>query len=544
MSEKRGADLLVEGLSAAGVRRIFTLSGNQIMPVFDACIDAEIELLHVRHEAAAVHMADAWGRFTGEPGVAMVTGGPGHANAVSALYSAMMSESPMVLISGHAPHGQLGQGAFQEMAQAQMAAPVCKAATTVQAAAEFGRAMREALHVAASGRPGPVHVSAPFDLLNQPVTGGLDWTPPDPANDAAVGDLPGRLRALIDAYTRPLIVAGPLALRILGDAGLTELSLVLGAPVVASDSPRGVGDPALGAFADVLARADLVVGLGRAIDFTLKMGRAPAVAADAHFVLLDPSQTTIETSKLAIGDDSRVQWEARADVREFVRAVQAQATAAREPSEWMEEVFNACAHRPASWQHLVSQTEGALHAVEVARAIQSVYGDFANGTLLMDGGEFGQWAQACLRAPRQTTNGPGGSIGSALPMAMAARVAVPDEPVLVLMGDGTCGFHLTEFETAVRHGLNFVAVVGNDACWNAEYQIQLRDYGPQRLYGCELTATRYDKVVEAMGGHGEFVTRPQDLPGALLRARDSGLPACVNVVLERNPAPSVTLAMN
>jgi len=544
MSAKRGADLLAEGLRAAGVGRIFTLSGNQIMPIFDACIDAEIELLHVRHEAAAVHMADAWGRFTGEPGIAMVTGGPGHANAVSALYSALMSESPVVLISGHAPQGQLGQGAFQEMAQAQMATPVCKAATTVREPGEFGSAVAEALYLASAGRPGPVHISAPFDLLNETVNGTLHWAGPTTDCDANPSELLVRLRTAIALHARPLVVAGPLALRTLGDTGLVALSLALGAPVVASDSPRGVGDPALGAFAEVLARADLVVSLGRPIDFTLKMGRVPAVAAGAKFVLLDPSQAVIDTSKRAIGDVSRVQWEARVDVRGLIRVAQADTPADGEQSAWMREVFAACAHRPTSWQRMVSQTEGALHAVEVARAIQSVYGDFATGTLVMDGGEFGQWAQACLRAPRQTTNGPGGAIGSALPMAMAARVAVPDEPVLAVMGDGTCGFHLSEFETAVRYGLDFVAIVGNDACWNAEYQIQLRDFGPQRLVGCELTATRYDKVVEAMGGHGEFVTRAQDLPGALQRARHSGLPACVNVALERNPAPSVTLAMN
>jgi acetolactate synthase-1/2/3 large subunit len=123
----RGADALARALRTAGVARIFTLSGNHVMPVFDATIDAGISLLHTRHEAAAVHMADAWARLTGEPGIALVTGGPGHANAVSALYTAQMAEAPIVLLSGHAPNGQLGMGAFQEMRQAEMAAPVTKA---------------------------------------------------------------------------------------------------------------------------------------------------------------------------------------------------------------------------------------------------------------------------------------------------------------------------------------------------------------------------------------------------------------------------------
>ena len=177
MGGSRGADHLVQAMVSAGISRIFTLSGNQIMPVFDACLDAGIELLHVRHEAAAVHMADAWGRFTGEPGVAVVTGGPGHANAISALYSARMSESPMVFLSGHAPHAQLGQGAFQEMAQAQMAEPVCKAARTVRQAGDMATDMLWALSTAADRRPGPVHLSLPFDLLNEDLGGVSNLQP-------------------------------------------------------------------------------------------------------------------------------------------------------------------------------------------------------------------------------------------------------------------------------------------------------------------------------------------------------------------------------
>ena len=133
-THSRGADALARALQQAGVRTIFTLSGNHIMPVFDALFETGIELIHTRHEAAAVHMADAYARITGQPGIALVTGGPGHANAVSALYTAQMSESPVVLLSGHAPNEQLGMGAFQEMRQGEMAGPVTKAAWTSRSA--------------------------------------------------------------------------------------------------------------------------------------------------------------------------------------------------------------------------------------------------------------------------------------------------------------------------------------------------------------------------------------------------------------------------
>src|SRR5512146_2070589 len=141
----RGADLVAQTLSRAGVKHVFSLSGNHVMSVYDAALDARLEILHVRHEAAAVHMADAWGRLTGEPGVALVTGGPGHANAVSALYTALAAESPLVLISGHAPLGELGKGAFQEMRQAEIAAPLCKASWTSRSAKEVGKDVARAL---------------------------------------------------------------------------------------------------------------------------------------------------------------------------------------------------------------------------------------------------------------------------------------------------------------------------------------------------------------------------------------------------------------
>src|SRR6201990_2708806 len=151
----RGADIVMRTLERAGHTTIFTLSGNHIMSLFDAAIETRHRLVHTRHEAAAVHMADAWGRLTGEPGIAMVTGGPGHANAVGALFTALGAESPMVLLSGHAAPWELGRGGFQEIRQAEMAATVTKASFTSPSAATLGRDIGEAIRIATTGRPGP-----------------------------------------------------------------------------------------------------------------------------------------------------------------------------------------------------------------------------------------------------------------------------------------------------------------------------------------------------------------------------------------------------
>jgi acetolactate synthase I/II/III large subunit len=161
----RGADAVARALAVGGVRQVFSLSGNHIMPAYDAAPDAGLAITHTRYEGAAVHMADAWARLTGEVGVALLTGGPGHANGVGALYTALASESPLVMLSGHAPLRELGRGSFQEMRQAEMAAPVAKASWTAQSAATLGADIARAMRIAASGRPGPVHLSLPFDLL-------------------------------------------------------------------------------------------------------------------------------------------------------------------------------------------------------------------------------------------------------------------------------------------------------------------------------------------------------------------------------------------
>ena len=253
--------MLAQALARAGVRHLFSLSGNQIMPVYDAAPEAGLSIMHVRHEGAAVHMADAWGRLTGEPGIALVTGGPGHANAVGALYTALAGESPLVLLSGHAPLAELGRGAFQEMAQADLAAPITKASWTARDPALLATDMARALAVARSGRPGPVHVSLPFDVLEakvekSPVAGaGVALPAARPLPDATAS----AVLAEMERAQRPLVLLGPAMANRRGRDACDKLAVATGVPVVCMESPRGVNDPCLGAFADVLREADLLV---------------------------------------------------------------------------------------------------------------------------------------------------------------------------------------------------------------------------------------------------------------------------------------------
>jgi acetolactate synthase-1/2/3 large subunit len=542
MASLRGADILARAIARAGVRRVFTLSGNHIMPIFDAALDAKLELVHVRHEAAAVHMADAWARLTGEIGVALVTGGPGHANAVSALYTALAAESPVVLLSGHAPVGELGRGSFQEMRQAEMAAPVAKWSWTPTTAAALGDEFARAVRTATEGRPGPVHLSLPSDTLEAKVA-GAEWLVPHrdafAAPVAALGiSVAEAVLAEIAAAARPLVLVGPALMRGRGRAAAAALEAAAGVPVIGMESPRGVNDPSLGAFPEVLARADLVMLLGKQLDFTLRFGRAPAFDPRCRFVHIDPDLDALQRTTRNVGERAILSTVAHAQSAAEELAALAPERRRASPA-WREEVRAALAYRPAEWGTGASGRDGALHPAELCLAVQQVLDADPGAVLVSDGGEFGQWAQACLRAPDRVINGPAGSIGSALPFAAAARLARPDATVVAMLGDGTFGFHATEVDTAVRYGLPYVAVVGNDARWNAEHQIQLANYGPERLVGCELLPTRYDLVAAALGGHGEHVARAPDLPAALARAVRSGRPACVNVMIEGLAAPNV-----
>jgi acetolactate synthase-1/2/3 large subunit len=523
-----GATRLVDALAAAGVRQLFTLSGNQILSIFDATIGRGIDLIHTRHEAAAVHMADAWGRLTEQPGVALVTAGPGHLNALSALYGARMAESPLVLLSGASPRAQRGRGAFQEVDQVAAARPVSKAAWSVEDAAQIGDDMARALALATSGRPGPVHLSLPGDVL--------EAAAPDTATSGAAAvsapvetltdDQVATLVAWLGEAKRPLILTGPALGRGPRRAAVQRLTDATGVPALPIESPRGLNDPWLHGAARVFAEADLVLLLGKPLDFTLRFGQA--FAADCRIVAVD-------VERAASGN--RVALTLDADpVGAAARLAEAAAARSAPRRNWRDEVERVRQACPPQWVEWRRSSREPIHPLRVCAALAPHVE--AGAVLVCDGGEFGQWVQAGLEPRERIFNGLSGSIGSALPMAVAARLACPDRQVLAVMGDGTFGFHAFELDTALRHRLPIVVVVGNDARWNAEHTLQLRHYGADRAVGCGLLASRYDQLAEALGGHGELVTRADELEPALARALAAGRPAVVNVTIEGLAAPT------
>ena len=528
---KTAAQVLVDSLIEAGVRHLFTLSGNQILSIYDATIGRNIQLFHTRHEAAAVHMADAWGRLMEDPpGVALVTAGPGHCNALSALYVALMAESPLLLLSGHCPRSQIGKGAFQEIDQVAAARPVTKASWLVENPEQMGDDVRRALSLCQSGRPGPVHLSLPSDVLESPVwasqgTGGHEGEvapTPTEASEAQVLDL-------LHKAERPLIVAGPAMARNHRWKQVVELAETAQIPALPMDSPRGVNDPWMHGANHCLFESDLVLLLGKKLDFSLRFGESP-FSPRTRFVQIDADAEEIRQHE-------RVVLSIQGDPAEIARSMAAAARNWRwQKDSWRQKVRTVRATEPEPWSEWRRSVSRPIHPLRVCEAIQPHLDEGA--ILVSDGGEFGQWAQAGLVSQIRLTNGPSGAIGSSVPMAIAAKLAHPERQVVAISGDGTFGYHLSEFDTAVRYSLPLVVVVGNDARWNAEYQLQVQHYGEERAVACELLLSRYDRAVEALGGYGEFVSDSAEIGPALERSLASRLPACVNIHVDGVRAPT------
>jgi acetolactate synthase-1/2/3 large subunit len=319
---------------------------------------------------------------------------------------------------------------------------------------------------------------------------------------------------------------------------VASLEAATNAPAVIMESVRGVRDATLGRYAEVLSRADLIVLLGKPLDFTLQWASSPTVDAKCQLIVIDPEAALIERAAKEKGGAFTLACVA--DPAGTIETLTRRAGSRKlRDRGWRDEARKAIDGRPPAWDALKSETRGKLHAVEVFRALRPFVERDPDSVLICDGGEFAQWAQALLPVSRRLINGIAGAIGSAIPFAIAARCHEQRAPIFAVLGDGTFGFHMSEFDTAVRHNRPFVAIVGNDACWNAESQIQLREYGRQRMHGCTLLPTRYDQVVEALGGHGGMVDNIADLPGAIERALASGKPACVNVMIESIAAPVV-----
>lgn len=531
-----GGAAAIAAAAGAGVRTLFTLSGAHVFPLYDAAHRGAhpIPMIDVRHEASAVFAAEAVGKLTRTPGFAVVTAGPGVTNAVSPITQAYFSGAPLVVFGGRAPEASWGRGALQELDQAPILASVTKASVTIREAAQVGPATAQAFATAAEAHRGPVFLEAGIDTLFLPVPAdpaeaGSAATGGARATRAVHGDL-DQLAALIRAAERPIVVIGA---DVWADGAEREALVFaeqLDLPVVTNGMGRGIipgGHPCCVSRARTRAfgECDLTIVIGTPLDFRLGYGAFGPVAAPAPVIHLADAPSQLAGHRPLAGSAAGGLGGILTSLTELIR----------EPGAWR------------TWRRDLS--EGARAAYEQDRDLlradrdpihpARIYGDLLprltpETIVIGDGGDFVSWAGRFVhpsRAGRWLDPGPFGCLGAGLGAAIGARVADPDAPIVLLLGDGAAGMSLMDLDTLVRHKLPVVIVLGNNSAWGLEK-------GPmQMIYGYDVLAdlapqTRYDQVVTALGGAGELITRPRDIGPALDRAFTSGVPYLLNVVTD------------
>ena len=518
--------VLIQSLANQGIEVIFSLSGNQIMPLYDACIDANIRIIHTRHEGAAVYMAEAYAQMTGKIGVALVTAGPGLLNAVSALYSAAQSETPLLLISGDAASHLDGQGAFQELNQISVTSPITKFSVRPTQSEDMLTALASAMSTALGGTPGPVHLALPFDMLSAIDADTPLLAIPHPKASGLSSVQLDKLVTALSAASQPVVITGPQANKSRQPIACQALSKQLGMPLICLESARGLADTFYGNFPEILTASDLIILMGKRGDYAtglLTPGRiantTPVIA-----ILTDDQPAPIHDS---ISIDIMRVGAIPAAMHDLARVVQAVNPL------WSKKIDTKITSRKP-W----TVTGDGRHPAAVAASLQTAMSNAKQPILISDGGEFCQWIQAECKPKTRMINGPSGAIGGGICYAIGASVACPDATVFLTMGDGTAGFYLAEFNTAVRNGCSIVALIGNDYRWNAEVQIQIDSFGADRVYGCDLDATaNYADAAAGLGVYAATIQAEHDLDAALTTAMTQDGPTCLNILIDSYAAP-------
>ncbi len=540
--ESHGGRLAARALKAAGVECVFTLSGGHVMGIYDGCLDEGIKVVDVRHEQAAVHAADAWARLNpGKVGVAILTAGPGVTDGVTGVANAWRANSPIVVFGGQGPFSNLRRGSLQEMDHVSVMKPITKWADACYQTERIGEYVELAVRNALSGVPGPSFLEIPMDVLHAPVD--LDDAPMPRFRDyrvasAAPSGLLAEAAEILAGAERPMLMAGT-ALR-WSDGGPALIRFVeqTGIPCYTNGMGRGLlpmNHPGFFSTSrkQALGEADVVVLAGTPLDFRMRYGGS--IGSDARIIQLDLDETLIGQNRSAdvglVGnlgvnlDELGAKLGALPD--QFGPAWAA----------WSRRLRAAEDEAAAAQASQLNSDEVPVDPLRLCREIADFVATDDEMIVIGDGGDIVAQASKVLKVPPNGTwmdPGPLGTLGVGMPFALAAQLANPDRRVLIIYGDGSFGLNGFEYDTAVRFGLPIVGVVGNDGAWGQMMRPQAMIYGSDRLVATQLEYTRYDKVVEALGGHGEHVTEPGEIGPALQRAFDSGKPALVNVEMRRD----------
>lgn len=533
MAKIHGGRVVARSLKREGVDTVFMLTGGHALPIIDGCVAEGMKVIDMRHEQAAAHAADAYARLTGKLGVAIVTAGPGVTDAVTGVANAFFANSPVLLIGGRHQEGENLRGGLQELDHPKLFGPITNWAETARDVGRFPEYVAMAARQAFANRGGPVFLDFPWDVSASEVEEtAIIWPeryrPNRPAG--ATDETLSEIVDLIADAVNPVIFGGT-GLRWSRHDGyrdaLHELAIGLRTPVYLNSLARGAlpfGHQYLGnrTRGMALSQADLVIALG--VDWDFRTGYGKGVNLDATVIQVDADATKIGWNRDAdlglTADPGAVVAQLAGRLDRFGRTEDPAFTTA---------VLEAEAAKLALAEELAASDSSPIHPERFAKEVADFFAE--DSIVAADGGDIVSTTAKWLRTSRPgglLDPGPFGCLGVGAPFAVAAKVIEPDTRVGIVYGDGSFGFNAMEYDTLMRHDLPVVGVVGNDGAWNNIKAIHRVMY-PDRVVGSDLGIRPYEKMIEGLGGYGEFVTKASEIRPALERAEQAGVPALVNV---------------
>ncbi|HTY19936.1 MAG TPA: thiamine pyrophosphate-binding protein [Myxococcota bacterium] len=535
-----GGKPLARALKQAGVECIFTLSGGHIMPLYDGCLDEGIRVIDVRHEQAAVHAADAWARCNpGKVGVAAITAGPGVTDGTTGVANAWRANSPILVIGGQGPFSNLRRGSLQEMDHVGLMKPITKWADACYETRRIPEYVELGIRHAVSGIPGPAFLEIPMDVF----MGQVEWeqAPIPPIRTAPPRLSPDRAEvraalALLEKAKRPMLMAGTSVKWSMASAAMNAFIDETHMPSYTNGMGRGTIPPDSPNFLNRSRRAalkqiDLIILAGSLLDFRLAFGKT--IPADAKIIQLEMDATLIGQNRPAdVGLVGNL-----ACTFELMLEEMKNSGVRLDYTGWRDELRKVEVEEEKKVEAALNSDESPVDPQRMCREVRDWLGTLGETIVVGDGGDIVATAAKIIPVPGEGSwmdPGPLGTLGVGMPFALAAQLSHPKKRVVIVYGDGSFGLNGFEYDTAVRFKLPIIGIVGNDGAWGQMMRPQGAVYGWDRLVATELAYTRYDKVVEALGGHGEYCERPEQIRPALERAAASGLPALVNVKIRQD----------
>jgi thiamine pyrophosphate-dependent acetolactate synthase large subunit-like protein len=528
-----GGELLAQALRSQGVDTMFYVMGGPMLEAEATCIKLGIRAVDTRHEQAAALAAHGWGRVMRRPGVAMGCSGPGATNLLTGVANAFTDAAPLVAIGGSSPRVSLGMEAFQEIDQVSVFKPVTKWAERIYDARRIPEFVATAFRQATTGRPGPVYLDLPGDILGdkvdeERVSFPPAWkTLPRPRGDQ--GAIQEAI-ALLARAERPVVLGGSGVWWSDGAAAFRAFVEAAGIPFYTTPISRGSApdDHPLSfpsARSKAFTEADVLLAVGTRFNWVVQFGRPPRFGKDLKVIHVDINGTQLGWNRDV---DVPIIGDARAVLEQLVEEARGTLDPKRYAA-WVGKLRVLDAEKNAEQDKAMSSDNTPIHPLRLCKEVR----DFLerDAILVVDGQEilnFGRQSIPTYEPGHRLNSGAFGCMGVGLPFGVGAKVAKPDKQVLVLHGDGSYGINAMEIDTAVRHNIPVVVVISNNGGWTANAPWQLPLPKPGRTLGF----TRYDRVAMEFGAHGEFVEKPHEIRPALERAFKSGKPAVVNVITD------------